>query len=222
MSLLCFSMNFTLTEEEDNELAHITIAAYNAWVLVNDYFSWDKEVHNYEANGSKGEIVSAVFLFMRWHHVDARAAKVLLRKEIIAREQTYADLKERYLSRGTSTERMRYWFTLLDVVTAGNFAWSMTTARYLRGEDPYPGLRSKHHASGASSNDDLDEPISQCLELNVNGRSNGHVNGGNGEAHPATNAVSHTKTTACQLPAMDLAQHEEVSYYLLVAMGWPL
>ena len=175
MSLLCFSMDFALTKAEEEELSHITISAYNAWVLVNDYFSWEKEVLNYEANGSAGEIVSAVFLFMKWHSVDAKRAKELLKEEIISREKIYSDLKEKYLRQVDATERTRYWFTLLDLVTAGNFLWSMTTARYLKGEDGYPALRAQHRRDSAhSTKDNLDQPISAPV------MENGHANGQNG------------------------------------------
>lgn len=38
MSLLCFSMNFSLSDDETAETMALTTAAYDAWVLVNDYF----------------------------------------------------------------------------------------------------------------------------------------------------------------------------------------
>ncbi|KAF7188102.1 Ophiobolin F synthase [Pseudocercospora fuligena] len=170
MSLLCFSLDFILTKKEEQELDEITTAAYSAWVLVNDYFSWEKELINHESNGSTGVIVSAVFLFMRWHSVDATEAKRLLRSEIIAREEEFARLINDFKKRGGVTARQQRWFELLELVTAGNFAWSMTTARYdLNGEDAYPTLRSKHQKKdsvvdlddhGAKRTDSPQEPAS--------------------------------------------------------------
>lgn len=68
------------------------------------------------------------------------------------------------------TARQQRWFELLELVTAGNFAWSMTTARYdLNGEDAYPTLRSKHqkkdsvvdlHDHRAKPTDSPQEPAS--------------------------------------------------------------
>ncbi|KAF9241499.1 hypothetical protein DTO013E5_8798 [Penicillium roqueforti] len=142
MALMCFSMDFYLTAEETAQTSSITSAAYDAWVLVNDYFSWEKEHKNYESNGSTGQIVSAVFLFMKWHNIDPTTAKKMLRSEIIAREERYCQLKADYFARGNVTKSIIKWFELLDIVTAGNFAWSMTTARYHDDvEDAYPGLR---------------------------------------------------------------------------------
>lgn len=207
MSLLCFSMGFALTKEEEAQLSHITIAAYNAWVLVNDYFSWEKEVLNYEANGSEGEIVSAVFLFMRWYSVDAQKAKSLLREEIIFRENTYCELKEQYLRQKNVTERAKYWFTLLDLVTAGNFAWSSTTARYLKGQDAYPALRTKHKETQSdSARDNLDEPISQPPKIN------GHTNGHHRKDSKLTNGV-HTNGVEpfLAIPGVLLQPFEAVS-----------
>lgn len=57
----------------------------------------------------------------------------MLRKDILAREHKYCRLKEDFLSGGAVTEMTRQWLELLDNVTAGNFAWSMTTARYQLG-----------------------------------------------------------------------------------------
>lgn len=176
MSLLCFSMDFVLTKAEEAELSHITISAYNAWVLVNDYFSWEKEWLNYEANGSQGEIVSAVFQFMKWYSIDAEQAKVLLREEIISRENTYCEVKEQYIRNKKASGRAKKWFAILDMVTAGNFAWSMTTARYLRGEDAYPTLRASHNEEALpSTKHDLDQPIS--LPSKVNETASAGLNG---------------------------------------------
>lgn len=144
MSLLCFSMDFKLNKGEEEKTLAITQAAYNAWVLVNDYFSWEKEWSNHVSNGGEGVIANAVFLFMRWYSIDAEASKIMLRKEIIAREETYCKEKDEFLASGEATEKTTQWLELLDLVTAGNFVWSMTTARYRLGaEDAYPRLRAE-------------------------------------------------------------------------------
>ena len=200
-------MDFRLTESEEKEVSHITIAAYNAWVLVNDYFSWEKETLNHQANGGKGEIVSAVFLFRRWFNLkNDQDAKAMLKAEIISREKMYCDLKEQYMLRNVSTEKIRYWFTLLDLVTAGNFAWSMTTARYLKGPDSYPDLRAKHQASHPTATaSDLDKSISQSMPVN------GHTSGLSNGKHLAPNRSCDKSTLVfLDLPRLPLVQYEEV------------
>ncbi|KAK6084429.1 polyprenyl synthetase [Seiridium cupressi] len=162
MSLLCFSMDFTLNGDEVEKTAAITSAAYDAWVLVNDYFSWEKEWKNHQANGGSGVIANAVFLFMRWYSVDAIEGKRMLRKEILAREDKYCRAKEEFLASGNVTDKTSQWLELLDHVTAGNFAWSMTTARYrLGGKDAYPALRAADPDNKEySATDSLSNPIS--------------------------------------------------------------
>lgn len=162
MSLLCFSMDFTLDEEEVEKTSAITSSAYDAWVLVNDYFSWEKEWQNHEANGGVGVIANAIFLFMRWYSVDATEGKRMLRKEILAREEKYCKEKEKFLASGHATDRTSQRLKLLDHVTAGNFVWSMTTARYrLGGEDAYPALRAAYGDNAESGIvDSLSQPIS--------------------------------------------------------------
>lgn len=165
MSLLCFSMGFTLNEDEVEKTSRVTSSAYDAWVLVNDYFSWEKEWQNHQTNGGVGIIANAIFLFMRWYSVDATEGRRMLRKEILAREERYCKEKETFLASGHATDRTSQWLKLLDHVTAGNFAWSMTTARYrLGGEDAYPALRAAH---GENPESGIVDGLSQPISLNA-------------------------------------------------------
>lgn len=151
MSLLCIAYDFSLNDDETALTESITTAAYFAWCLVNDYFSFDKEWQNYEANDRKGEITSSVFLYMKWYGIDSKEAKRRMRTEIVAREQYYVDLKASLAARGAVTPTIERWFTILDVVTAGNHAWSMTTARYHHGvNDPYRLLRTAQREAARS------------------------------------------------------------------------
>lgn len=161
MSLLCFSMDFRLSADEEQKTDHITSAAYDSWVLVNDYFSWEKEWSNHHANGATGVIANAIFLFMNWYSISKEEGKKMLRKEIISRENRYCKLKEDFLAKGQATEKTRQWLELLDLVTAGNFAWSMTTARYRAGaEDVYPALWKKCADMSEDDSESLGRPIS--------------------------------------------------------------
>lgn len=165
MSLLCFSMDFTLNKDEVEKTLSVTSSAYDAWVLVNDYFSWEKEWQNHQTGGRVGIIANAIFLFMRWYSVDATEGRRMLRKEILAREEKYCKEKETFLASGHATDRTSQWLKLLDHVTAGNFAWSMTTARYrLGGEDAYPALRAAH---GESPESGIVDGLSQPISLNA-------------------------------------------------------
>ncbi|XXH01034.1 hypothetical protein Hte_007385 [Hypoxylon texense] len=162
MSLLCFSMDFALDAEEEEKTSAVTWAAYDAWVLVNDYFSWEKELINHRANDGNGMIANAIFLFKKWYSVDAEEGKKMLRKEILAREDKYCKAKDDFLASGDVTSKTTQWLELLDLVTAGNFVWSMTTARYRLGaEDSYPSLRTAYSKSAdAGIPDSLGSPIS--------------------------------------------------------------
>ena len=197
-------MDFALTKDEEQRTSVVTNAAYNAWVLVNDYFSWEKEVLNYEANGSTGEVVSAIFLFMKWRSIDAREAKRMLRAEIMHREQIYCDLKAD-MSRGeTLTEKVKDWFKLLDLVTAGNFAWSMTTARYnLDEEDSYPALRFRHQEELSTMlTSRVDESISGPSQKNA--RTNGFVSNGQQKHCNGTTTAEVTVPPTVTSETMDL------------------
>lgn len=169
MSLLCFSMDFKLNENEIKSTLDVTIAAYNAWVLVNDYFSWEKELENHQNQSSEGEIASAVFLFAKWYSLSWPDAKAMLRENIIAYEEKYCREKETLLAGAKLTARSREWIDILDHVTAGNFVWSMTTARYDdKRPDAYPSLRASMSVSGNDeSADTLSKPISSTQAVLV-------------------------------------------------------
>ncbi|KAI9710434.1 MAG: hypothetical protein M1828_002164 [Chrysothrix sp. TS-e1954] len=203
MSLLSFAMDFILTEDQTSMTAAIESAAYDAWVLVNDYFSWEKELLNFEMNGKVGEIASSVYLFMKWYAIDAKESKRRLRAEIQAREQKYCRMKRDFLARGDVPKDVETWFELLDKVTAGNFAWSMTTARYdMCAEDAYPGLRAKHRDGfdGPISHNPNNGVIAEELEANKrreasNGRSTAQAP--NGQLTPPDSGIS--LPLACQV-----------------------
>lgn len=112
-------MGFTMTEAEQARTEAVTNIAYGAWVLVNDYFSWEKELVNYRANGSEGKVANAVFLFMEWYSVDDKEAKKMVKAEIEDREERYLRAKEDLLTRGQQSEKTKIWLNLLDLVTAG-------------------------------------------------------------------------------------------------------
>ena len=146
MQHIMFSMGLQMTKGEMEAIEAPVTAVSHCWSLVNDYFSWEKEWKNYQANDCQGEVINAVYLFMKWNNVDAKKAKNMVRSEIMARELKYCDLKAAHLSRGNVPEKVIYWFGILDLITSGNFIWSMTTARYNTGaEDAYPGLRAAYH-----------------------------------------------------------------------------
>ena len=80
---------------------------------------------------------------MKSYGIDAIGAKKMVRCEIMAREELFCKLKADYVVPSGMTGRILKWFDVLNLVTAGNFAWSLTTARYhAEAEDAYPGLRA--------------------------------------------------------------------------------
>lgn len=162
MSVLCFSMDFKLNENETKSTLEATNTAYNSWVLVNDYFSWEKELKNHRDQSSKGEIANAVFLFAKWYSLSWSEAKSMLREKIIAYEEKYCREREALLTGAKLTARSMEWIDILDHVTAGNFVWSMTTARYdYKRPDSYPSLRASMSVVGNEEfADTLSKPIS--------------------------------------------------------------
>jgi hypothetical protein len=161
MSLLRFGVDLKLSEDDTKRTDKVTTLGFNAWVLVNDYFSWEKELSIYESRLSKGEIANAVFLLAKWNSSSWVEAKALVREEIIAREKLFSREKEALLAEGGLTAEAEQWLDTLDDVTAGNFAWSMTTPRYDHQQpNAYPSLRASLSVmENTESPSDLSKPI---------------------------------------------------------------
>ena len=195
-------MKFQMTKEEKDITDPLSTAAYNSHVLVNDYFSWEKEWEKYQAEGCQGEIISAVFLFMKWYSLGPVEAKEMLRSEIRKRELRYCDRRAAHLARGDVPEKTIRWVGILDCINAGNFLWSMTTARYIVGaEDSYPALRAAHlerRTEGAA--EDYIAPICPSKPGLTSSEQNG--NGSN----VSTASGDHFTSNGPCLPQSDNAQ----------------
>jgi hypothetical protein len=94
--------------------------------IVNDLFSWDKELLDAAAFGSA--IVNAVKIVMKDEIVDAKAAQLLLTAKVQQLEDRHFALVEK-CGTGLSEESRRY-IEFLVSMAAGNESWSRLTARY--------------------------------------------------------------------------------------------
>ncbi|RDW92912.1 uncharacterized protein DSM5745_00234 [Aspergillus mulundensis] len=95
-------------------------------VLVNDLFSWEKEL--LDAAKMDSEVVNAVGLVMRLENVDAGAAQRMLAIKVKELEDKHVELldgKMENLSRDS-----KVYVRFLENMAAGNESWSRGTARY--------------------------------------------------------------------------------------------
>ena len=94
--------------------------------VVNDLFSWDKEI--LDAAETNYDIVNAISIVMNQHNVDAEVARSRLAMKVPELELRHDQLLQQTLN-PFSMESQRY-IEFLVCLASGNESWSRLTARY--------------------------------------------------------------------------------------------
>lgn len=97
-------------------------------MLCNDYWSWDKELKDF--TGVANWPVSAVYLFMQQHNVDADTAKHMVKEKTMELAEQYGNDAAKWVEGLPADSPIVRWFALTDLMIAGNALWSMTSPRY--------------------------------------------------------------------------------------------
>jgi ophiobolin F synthase len=122
-----FGANISLTKSEEEAVSSVLQPLCDSVILMNDYFSWEKE---FSAGDAKA---SAVSLYMRWFSMSATDAKAAIKIKTIELEEKYLELKTEYLQRnrepGLSTNIL-HWLDIMEAIAAGTMLWSTTCPRY--------------------------------------------------------------------------------------------
>lgn len=129
-AMMLWGMGMTLTPEEDKLLAPIVYPCFAALGLANDYFSFDRELKEMQENRSDN-FINAVWLHMRWHGVDASAAKDMVRQATIAYEQEFLQRCEGFRKANAPvSEKLDRYLRALSYQISGNVVWSLNCPRY--------------------------------------------------------------------------------------------
>ena len=130
-AMLLFGMGITLTEKEDSQLESVRKPCYAAVSLANDYFSFDREYHEFQASSKSQTLTNAVWLHMKWHNVDIVAAKKLVKHAIWRYERRFLDLCAEYRCENDPiTNHIDRHLRALAFQVSGNVVWSMNCPRY--------------------------------------------------------------------------------------------
>ncbi|KAF9058554.1 isoprenoid synthase domain-containing protein [Rhodocollybia butyracea] len=118
-----------LSEVEYNISRHV--------VIVNDLFSWNKEVLLSQKCQGKlgGDLVNAVAITMQLEQVDASAAQARLAKMVQDLEENhFALLASRDRGKMAMSSDVERYIDFLEDMASGNESWSRVTARYYVGD----------------------------------------------------------------------------------------
>ncbi|KAK3291208.1 isoprenoid synthase domain-containing protein [Chaetomium fimeti] len=135
-ALMLFGLGLTLTREEDALLANVTQPCYACFALANDYFSFDREWAETQANPRASKPINAVWLYMRWRGVSAAVAKRLVAKASNRYEARFLELCERFRREHKPiSPKLDLYLRGLSYQVSGNVVWSLNCPRY------YPEFR---------------------------------------------------------------------------------
>jgi hypothetical protein len=125
-------MGFTLTPEEEERLAPIVKPCYAALGLANDYFSFDVEWEELQAdNSGKKTMTNLVWLFMQWYKVDIAEAKEHVRKVTNQYEREYQQKVNTFMAmEGRGNAKLETYLKALGHQIPGNVVWSLRCPRY--------------------------------------------------------------------------------------------
>ncbi|KAK6537974.1 hypothetical protein TWF694_010867 [Orbilia ellipsospora] len=129
-TLACYGMGIKLTTDELKSLAEIEDAWGNSYVIINDYFSFDKE-HDELLQSRGTKLSNCILLYMKWEKLDVEAAKAAAKKQNQYWEQKFSKLVGEYLDNrtGHNPDVLRYLLALCYMLS-GAAAWSAVCPRY--------------------------------------------------------------------------------------------
>ncbi|KUL89338.1 hypothetical protein ZTR_03640 [Talaromyces verruculosus] len=131
-TLMRFGMGIILTSEEEESLAPIVKPCYAALGLANDYFSFDVEWEELQADDSgKKTMTNLVWLFMQWYKIDIAEAKERVREVTNQYEREYQQQVKVFMAtEGKGNAKIGTYLKALGHQIPGNVVWSLRCARY--------------------------------------------------------------------------------------------
>ncbi|KAB8303333.1 hypothetical protein EYC80_004766 [Monilinia laxa] len=155
--MMRYTLDFDLSHDEEAPLEHIINTLMSATVLLNDYYSWNKEYDHYMRTGGTMPLVNAVGVLKHLHGIDDNIkALELLRDQILGYEMQYCKLRDGYLRVEDPGANVRRFFGFLELGTAGTRFWHATSKRYNKSA-PDPIRKLSHpvsHFGDTNSNGD--------------------------------------------------------------------
>ncbi|KAL4787196.1 isoprenoid synthase domain-containing protein [Aspergillus varians] len=132
--MCCFGMGLRLTQAEKEKLAPVVDLAHNATFLINDFYSWPKEVKKYfdeEQKSEKPLPVNAVCIVMQEHGCSEQEARRRVQEEIVAQQTKHlVMIREMEAREGPLPERFVRYFEAVQYTASGSEYWSCYTPRY--------------------------------------------------------------------------------------------
>ncbi|KAL6232167.1 isoprenoid synthase domain-containing protein [Aspergillus navahoensis] len=134
--MACFGMGLKLTPAEKDKLAPIINVGHHSTFLINDFWSWPKEVYKYFENSEPNLPVNAVCVMMQEHGCSEAEAQQRVKDEIVNQQKIHLRMiKELEEKEGPLPQKYYMYFDAVQQTASGSEYWSSYSPRYPRKED---------------------------------------------------------------------------------------
>ncbi|KAL4736037.1 isoprenoid synthase domain-containing protein [Aspergillus similis] len=134
--MACIAMDLKLTPAEKNKLAPIINVGYHSAFLINDFWSWPKEVYKYYESSEPNLPLNAVCIIMQEHGCSEAEAQQRVKDEIINRQKIHLKMiMELEEKEGPLQQKYYMYFDAVQQSASGSEYWSCYSPRYPRKED---------------------------------------------------------------------------------------
>ncbi|KAL4932000.1 bifunctional terpene synthase/polyprenyl synthetase family protein [Aspergillus undulatus] len=137
--MCCFAMGLKLTDTEKKKLESIVNAAHHSTLLINDFWSWPKEVNKYLEEAATGPAklpMNAVCITMQEHGCSEAEAQQRVLDEVVNQQKTHLRrIRELEEKEGPVCERFRLYFKSVQYMASGLEYWSAFSPRYPKKHD---------------------------------------------------------------------------------------
>ncbi|KAL4790963.1 isoprenoid synthase domain-containing protein [Aspergillus venezuelensis] len=137
--MCCFGMGLKLTEVEKKKLDPIVNACHHSTVLINDYWSWPREVSKYLKEPAKGFAqlpLNAVCIMMQEHSCSEAEAQQKVLDEVVNHQQIHLRMiDEMEKQEGPLCEKFRLYLSAVQHTASGFEYWNSHSTRYPKKHD---------------------------------------------------------------------------------------
>lgn len=128
--LCLFGMGIHISQETKTHASTALYPLTISLMLINDYYSWPKELQAHLQLERSGYPANAVPILMHQHGLCEASALELLKIKIIDFQAQHLAEIEKLEQKGPLSPDMRIYFNALQLVTSGTEFWSMHASRY--------------------------------------------------------------------------------------------
>lgn len=127
--LLEFSMGADLTQQDHETLKQFVEPLSKSFILVQDYYSWNKEVREWRKEGSR--IMNSIYFISRFENMSFQDARENAKTMALDYEAEYRRRKDDFYQKNPQdAARLKRWIEGYGICLGSYHYWAMKSPRY--------------------------------------------------------------------------------------------